>query len=155
VVEILVEVCFCLVGLSTFLSTGIGGFRSAFDLYLELRRQGGVPGHSDIPPAETGRATASRHSTGTRIRGRFVIRVADSRRALEPSPRYAIDQTSTRTGLSRKAAAVRAAHEAGTGPDRQERSNTRGGRVTASTTDDLKMPPTRTWMPPSGLEPLA
>ena len=25
---------FCLVGLSTFLSTGIGGFRSAFDLYL-------------------------------------------------------------------------------------------------------------------------
>ena len=46
------EVCFCLVGLSTFLSTGIGGFRSAFDLYLELRRQGGVPGHSDIPPAE-------------------------------------------------------------------------------------------------------
>ena len=51
-VEILVEVCFCLVGLSTFLSTGIGGFRSAFDLYLELRRQGGVPGHSDIPPAE-------------------------------------------------------------------------------------------------------
>ena len=51
-VEILVEVCFCLVGLSTFLSTGIGGFRSAFDLYLELRRQGGVPGHSDIPPAD-------------------------------------------------------------------------------------------------------
>ena len=46
------EVCFCLVGLSTFLSTGIGGFRSAFDLYLELRRQEGVPGHSDIPPAE-------------------------------------------------------------------------------------------------------
>jgi len=45
-------VSFCLVGLSTFLSTGIGGFRSAFDLYLELRRQGGVPGHSDIPPAE-------------------------------------------------------------------------------------------------------
>ena len=44
--------CLCLVGLSTFLSAGIGGFRSAFDLYLELRRQGGVPGHSDIPPAE-------------------------------------------------------------------------------------------------------
>ena len=46
------EVCFCLVGLSTVLSTGIGGFRSAFDLCLELRRQGGVPGHSDIPPAD-------------------------------------------------------------------------------------------------------
>ena len=43
---------FCLVGLSIVLSLGIGGFRSAFDLCLELRRQGGVPGHSDIPPAE-------------------------------------------------------------------------------------------------------
>ncbi len=46
------EVCFCLVGLSTVLSTGIGGFRSAFDLCSGLRRQGRVPGHSDIPPAE-------------------------------------------------------------------------------------------------------
>ena len=44
--------CFCLVGLNTELCTGIGGFRSAFDLCLELRRQGGVPGHSDIPPAD-------------------------------------------------------------------------------------------------------
>ena len=43
---------FCLVGLSTVLSTGIGGFRSAFDLCLELRRQGRVPGHCDIQLAD-------------------------------------------------------------------------------------------------------
>ena len=70
----------------------------------------------------------ARRPLGSAPRGRRATRTSTS---LEPSPRDAIDQTSTRTGLSRKAAAVRA-HEAGTRPGRRERGGTRGIRAKAS-----------------------
>ena len=67
-----------------------------------------------------------------RPRGRRATRTSTS---LEPSPRDAIDQTSTRTGFWRKAATVRA-HDAGTSSGRRERGDTRGGRVTACMAED-------------------
>ena len=64
---------FCLVGLSTVLSMGIGGFRSAFDLCSGLLRQGRVPGHCDIQASRTGRGTVGSRRVRVRVHSTLVL----------------------------------------------------------------------------------